>query len=233
MPKRSLSSDQIQRELDETRATLPIFSLLSDLFTDPKMFSSFDHFSEAGFDLIDHAAHKIMSGSHKRAKGYLFKKYNNDTSDKDQLRNYMRRLEGAKLLRAFITEHGFTRVAAPRKWLYQLPSSFPARYLVVAEKLQLVSRNDTEQNYAHIGKKQLHELATILYYFRGLNSTASNLPYTEDGQIAFIDTERWHKGKDLLRKVGDLLPDDRRDQAEAVFQELSRKGARPFKSAFK
>ena len=231
--RRSLTSDQIQREIDETRASLPIFSLLGELFTDPKMFNSFDHYESEGFDLIDHAENKMMSGSHKRAKGYLFKKYNNDTSGKDQLRNYMHRIEGAKLLRAFITEHGFSRVVAPRKWLYELPSSFPARYLVIADKLKLVSRGDTERNYDHIGKKQLHELATILYYFRGLNSTASNLPYTEDDKIAFIDTERWHHDKDLLRKVGDLLPDDRREQAYAVFQELSRKGARSFKSAFK
>ena len=50
-----LTSEQIQRELDDTRASLPIFSLLGELFTDPKMFSSFDRFRSAGFDLVDHA----------------------------------------------------------------------------------------------------------------------------------------------------------------------------------
>ena len=228
-----LTSEQIQRELADTRARLPIFSLLGDLFTDPKMFSSFDRFKSAGFDLIDHSEDKIMSGSHKRAKGYLFKKYNNDKPGKKQLRNYMHRLEGARLIRTFIAEHGFSRVVAPGKWLYELPASFPERYLVVAEKLDLVSRKDTYERYESIGKEQMHELATILYYFRGLNSTAANLPYAENGKIAFIDTERWHHDKDLLRKVGDRLSSDRRKQAEAVFKELSGKGAKPFTSMFK
>jgi hypothetical protein len=79
----------------------------------------------------------------------------------------------------------------------------------------------------------MHELATILYYFRGLNSTAANLPYAEDKRIAFIDTERWHHDKDLLRKVGDRLSSDRRRQAEDVFKELRSRGAKPFASAFK
>lgn len=228
-----LTSEQIQRELDETRASLPIFSLLAELFTDSKMFRSFDDFSSAGFALVEHAPHKIMAGRHKRARGYLFKKFDNDRPGKKQLGNYMHRIEGSRLISTFIGEHGFSRVVAPKKWLYELPSSFPERYLIVAEKVDLISRNDTESAYDRIGKKQMQELATILYYFRGLNSTASNLPFTEDGKIAFIDTERWHHDKDFLRKVGDRLPGDRRKQAEAVHKELSRKGARPFASAFK
>lgn len=228
-----LSSEQVQRELSETRETLPILSLMSELFTDPKMFSSFDRFESAGFSLVDHAPHKIMTGSHKLAKGYFFKKYNNDKPGKKQLRNYMHRVEGSRLIRTFIADHGFSRVVAPRKWLYELPASFPERYLVVAEKADLVSRKDTESAYGRISKEQMHELANILYHFRGLNSTAANLPYTEDGKIAFIDTERWHHDKDLLRKVGDRLSGERRKQAEAVFKELRSKGAQPFASAFK
>ncbi len=227
------SSEQIQRELGATRTSLPILSRLGELFADPKMFDSFDQFRSAGFDLVVHPENKIMAGSHKRAKGYLFKKYNNDKPANKQLSSYMHRIEGSRLLRTFITEHGFTRVVAPRKWLYELPSSFPERYLVIAEKLDLVSRSDTERAYDRIGKGQLRELAAILYYFRGLNSTAANLPYTEDGTIAFIDTERWHQDKDLLCKVGDRLSVSRRKQAEVVFKDLGRQGARPFASAFK
>ena len=157
---------------------------------------------------------------------------NGNTGEK-QLRNYMHRVEGANLIRTFIAENGFSRVVVPGKWLYELPSSFPERYMIVAEKVDLVSRSDTESAYGRIGKEQMHELATILYHFRGLNSTAANLPYTEDGKIAFIDTERWHHDKDLLHKIGDRIPSDRRKQAEAVFKELRGKGAQPFASAFK
>ena len=228
-----LTSEQVQRELDATTATLPILSLMTDLFTDPKMFRSFDRFSSAGFSLVDHAPNKMMTGSHRRARGYVFKKFNDDRSGSDQLRNYMHRIEGARLIRDFIADRGFSRVVAPRKWLYELPPAFPERYLVVAEEIDLVSKIDTARRYDRIGKDQTRELATMLYYFRGLNSTMSNLPYTEDGKIAFIDTERWHHDKDLLHNVGGWLPADRRAEAKRVFKELKHQGARPFASSFK
>lgn len=226
-------SDLLPLELASTRATLPIFSKVRDLFTDPKMFKSFGRFADEGFDLVDHSEHKMMSGSHKRAKGYLFKKYNNDKPGKDQLRNYMHRIEGSRMLRSFIAARGFTRVTSPRKWIYELPASFPERYLLIAEKMDLVDRADTENAYARISKQQTHELATVLYYFRGLNSWLANLPFTKDGQIAFIDTERWHYDKEFLRKVGDHLPSDRYAQAKKVFKVLDRRGERPFVSTFK
>lgn len=228
-----VTPDQIQHELSETAATLPIVSQLKELFTDRKMFDSMDDFESAGFRLIAHAPHKIMSGSHKRAPGCLFKKYNNDKPGKKQIKNYMRRIEGARLLRSFIAEHGFQHIEAPCKWLYELPESFPERYLIVADKLDLLDDDASLRKYDRIREDQMRELATALYYFRGLNSWTKNLPFTEDGKIAFIDTERWHRDKDYLRAIGDHLPSDRREQAEEVFEELHSKRARPFVSAFK
>lgn len=228
-----LTPERIQRELEDTLETLPILKQLEELFVDPKMFESYKRFEKAGFSLVAHAPHKIMTGGHKTTPGYFFKKYNNDKPGKKQLRNYMHRVEGARFLRAFIAQHRFTRVFAPKKWLFELPSSFPERYLVVAEKAPLVSREATEKAYARISKEHIRELANILYFFRGLNSTAQNLPFTEEGKIAFIDTERWHHDKELLRKVGERLPNDRRKQAEAVFEELRGRGARPYAASFK
>jgi hypothetical protein len=233
MSRNSVTNEQIRRELAETDASLPIASQLADLFTDRKMFDSTKAFEKAGFRLIAHAPHKIMSGFHKGARGFLFKKYNNDKPGKKQIKNYMRRVEGARLMRKFITERGFQHVVAPHKWLHELPSGFPERYLVVADKLDLLDDDATKRKYDRIREDQMHELATMLFYFRGLNSWTKNLPFTEDGKIAFIDTERWHRDKDLLRSIGDHLPSDRREQAEDVFDELRRKRVRPFVSAFK
>jgi hypothetical protein len=233
MSRNRVTPEQIQHELSETAARLPNVSQLAALFTNRKMFDSMSAFEKAGFRLIAHAPHKIMSGTHKDARGYLFKKYNNDKPGKKQIKNYMRRVEGARLLRTFIAERGFRHVAAPRKWLFELPASFPERYLVVADKLDLLSDDETKRKYDRIREDQMRELATVLYYFRGLNSWTKNLPFTEDGKIAFIDTERWHRDKDYLRSIGDHLPSDRREQAEDVFKELRGKKARPFVSAFK
>lgn len=235
MKKVALASNDptVVNELSRTAETLPIAYAINDLFVDPEMFESFDKFSSEGFRLIDHAENKIMSGSHKKAPGYLFKKYNNDKSNKDQLRNYMRRIEGAQLLKAFIAERHFKHVTVPQKWLCELQPSFPAPHLLVAEKLDIVPKEETERYYSDIDEEQLRELATVLYYFRGLNSTAANLPFTEDGKIAFIDTERWHKDKDYLRKVGDRLSKDRRRMAEDIYNELREQRERPLESAFK
>ena len=227
-----VTAEQIQQELAETAASLPIASQLSRLFTNAKMFNSMHAFQKAGFKLIVHAPHKIMSGSHKSARGFLFKKYNNDRAGKKQIKNYMRRIEGARLLRNFIAERGFQHVVAPRKWLYELPADFAERYLLVADKLDLLSDDETRRKYARIGKGAMHELATVLFYFRGLNSWTKNLPFTDDGQIAFIDTERWADDKDYLRLIGDALPVDRRAQAQDVYKKLKRQHAHRFVSAF-
>jgi len=234
MSKRArVTPEQVQYELAETAASLSIVSQLSGLFASRRMFDSFDRFRAAGFKLVAHAENKIMSGSHSSAPGYLFKKYNNDKPAKKQISNYLHRIEGARLLRAFVAERGFSRVAVPRKWLYELSPDFPERYLLIVEKVHLASESDTYRGYDRTSREQLRELATILYYFRGLNSTAANLPFTEDGKIAFIDTERWHHDKDYLRKVGDRLPSDRRKLAKDIYDELRRGGAQPYRSPFK
>ena len=233
MSRAPLTSAQVERELEATRATLPIFPQLADLFTDARTFASFHRYQSAGFSLVPHAPHKIMTGRHRRAKGYVFKKYDDSLSDRKQLKNYMRRIEGARLLRSFIAERGFEHVVAPQKWLYELPDRFSHRYLVVADKLDLLADDYTLRKYRRISEEQTRELATVLFYFRGLNSWTKNLPFTDDGRIAFIDTERWYRDKDYLRMVGDALPVDRRDQAKRVYKELRAAGARPLKTTFK
>lgn len=233
MSRAPLTAAQVARELEATRSSLPIFAQLADLFTDPRTFASFNRFSSAGFSLVPHAQHKIMTGRHKRARGYVFKKYDDTVSEKKQLKNYMRRIEGARLLRSFIVERGLQRVVAPRKWLYELPDRFPQRYLLVADRFDLLSDDSTLRKYHRISEEQTHELATVLFYFRGLNSWTKNLPFTDDGRIAFIDTERWGRDKDYLRMIGDALPIERRDQAKSVYNELRAAGAQPFQTAFK
>lgn len=230
---KQVTAAQIQQELDETAKTLPIFEQLPRLFFNKKMFDSVDRFEDAGFKIIPHAPHKMMVGSHKEAPRYLFKKYNNDHDGSEQLLNYMRRIEGARMLRSFIEQRRFTTVVAPRKWLYELPSAFPERYLVVIEKMDLLSKDATDRSYKRIGKEQMRELAVILYYFRGLNSTTANLPFTEDGKIAFIDTERWANNKDFLRHVGMRLRASRRDLAKALYDDLKRNREQRYRSAFK
>jgi hypothetical protein len=221
---------------------------LKKLFVDPAMFDSPDAFRAAGFDASNRSRDLIMVGSHKEAEGYLFKKYRNRISLKDQRDNYARRIEGVQKLSAFIAERHFRHIAAPQKWLYKLPSEFSredsstsrwthsgqqaawshgysshkrSSYVLVVERLTILDEEASMREYQHIDEDVLRELCMTLVKFRGLDSTARNMAFTENGRIAFVDTENWNRRKkSWLRYIGPLLPRRRRKLAEEIFDKF-------------
>jgi hypothetical protein len=207
--------------------------LIKKLFVDPDMFDSADAWSEAGFKIVRSSENKICVASHKLAEGYLFKKYVNSgkrDSLKDQLDNYETRIEGARKLRDLIDEQHLRHVVVPRKWLRELPSNFGSRkqpaHILVVERLDLLDADASEREYGRIDADALRELCIVLHAFRGLDSTAKNVPFTTDGKIAFIDTEHWdrHSGKSkqrkFLRYIEAHLSSDRRGLAKKLWNSL-------------
>lgn len=224
--------EHVQREIAATRK-LPVAPLFDGLFRNRDMFGSNESFCAAGFKPVERSPdHKFIVGRHPAAKGYLFKKYMDDRPEAAQIRHYMLRIECAGLLRTFIDERHFQGVVVPKKWLYELPENFPRRYLVIAEALDLASRDATKREYARISKAQMQELATILFYFRGLTSGVNNLPFTKDGKIAFIDTARWSEDRKYLFRIEDVISSKRRDLAMSTRDELIRQGQQRIRSRF-
>lgn len=204
---------------------------LKRLFVDPDMFDSRSAFRAAGFDVFERSSdNTIMVGNHKSAPGYLFKKYSNALSLKDQLKNYEQRIKGARRLMELVDDHHFKRIAVPRKWLYELPRAFSVRkrlsYVLVVERLPIL--DDSVRTYERIDKDTLRELCTVVFAFPGLDSNTGNVPMTDDGRVAFIDTEHWdryskgHKKRDkpYLRHIHKYLSDERLRFADKVFEKL-------------
>lgn len=195
---------------------------LRTLFRDEDMFDSRGSWSEAGFVVIERANDtKIMVARHPAVPGLLFKKYTNAVDEKDQARNYARRVEGAQRLRAFVSDRRLLHIVVPRKWILELPRPFKARVLV-AEQLDLLDDGETKAAYLSIDPEVLRDLCVVLFHFRGMDSIAKNLPFTRDGRIGLIDTEHWDRStrKSYLHRVGEHLTKDRRALSKKILSQL-------------
>jgi hypothetical protein len=199
---------------------------LKKLFRDRHMFSSRETWRAAGFRVLDRSVSgKIMVAGHPLVPGLLFKKYSEATSQKDQLANYRRRVEGADRLRTFVDKQLLRHVVVPRKQLFELSHLRFHRnptYILVVEQLDLLSDAQTRAAYYGIDPSVLRDLCTMLFHFRGMDSSPQNVPITVDGRIAFIDTEHWDRGnhKSYLHQVGAHLSADLRKLAKTIFDQL-------------
>jgi hypothetical protein len=197
---------------------------LSALFRDEDMFDSRRSWSEAGFRVIERSNNgKIMVARHASVQGLLFKKYTSDVDEKDQTRNYERRLEGANRLRSFADSRRLEHIVVPRKWLLELPRPFSRdSHVLVAEQLDLLSDDQTKAAYRRIDPSVLGDLCTVLFHFRGMDSIAKNIPFVSDGRIGLIDTEHWDRStsKPYLHRVGEYLPKDLKALSKKMFGQL-------------
>jgi hypothetical protein len=194
-----------------------------ELFREPSMFDSCRNWQKAGFEVVGEGEESnIMVASHPSAPGYLFKKYSKKVSLKDQRKNYQRRIEGAQKLSAFIAEHQLTRIVAPQKYLHELPSAFSRKdvssYVLVVERMDLLKSSASKQQFRQLDNEGLRQLCLVLAKFQGLDSGVRNVPFTENGQIAFIDTERWSSTKkEHLHRIREYLSEEQRAYAETLF----------------
>jgi hypothetical protein len=200
------------------------------LFRDRHMFDSADDWAAAGFRLHRASENKICVASHSSVDGLLFKKYvdaGKRRDPADQLANYERRVEGSRRIRSLIDDQHLRHVAVPKKWIRPLPSRFGKdAHVLVVERLDLLGDDETERHYSSIDEDVLRDLCVVLHAFRGLDSTAKNVPFTSRGQVAFIDTEHWdrHAGRKkqraFLKYIGEHLSSDRWKLAKKMWDKL-------------
>lgn len=200
---------------------------LGKIFVDPAMFSSRGAWERAGFKVPDrYDDNKILVASHDAAPGYLFKKHMSHVDLSKQRCNYERRVEGADRVRSFVARRKLRQIVVPHKWLYALPKRFGTKkeesFVLIVERLVLLDLSASEHAYGSIDATLLKELCVVLHAFRGLDFSVTNAPFTEDGRIAFIDTERWdrRKKRDPLAAIARHLPSGTHERAEKIFEEL-------------
>jgi hypothetical protein len=201
---------------------------LDALFGAPGMSDMFDSrraWRRAGFDVLDPAKDtECMVAAHPSTPGYLFKKYADDVSQKEQNDNYAARIEGAARLAKLIRRERLVHVVVPGKHLHELPASFGkmSRILVV-ERIDIVGRDTSERHYKGIADDAMRDLLRVLVTFPGLDSNSKNVQFTQSGKIAFVDLENWRrKDRDCVRlkSIGDYLSKDRRKLARKILDEL-------------
>src|SRR4029079_4895129 len=139
-----------------------------EIFREPKMFASRKAFAAAGFDVRQAAAHNIMVATHPMEPRYLFKKYCSDMSLEEQEENYRDRLWGARKIQQLIDKHKLRHLVVPHKWLYELPARFSKRrddaYVLMAERLSLLSVDESTKRYRTIKPEALDDLCRVLYH---------------------------------------------------------------------
>lgn len=191
----------------------PLQEYLHTLFINPHMFKSAERFREEGFQVkLGHR--KLMVGAHPATPQYLFKKFTDAQSQIMQLKNYIKRIEGTKVLRECIKKHNFKHLIVPQKWLYKLPSQFSQKhtdepYLLVVENMDIYDdwenpNGVARQLYYNMDIEILTELCIILHEVGGCDAYPRNQPFTRSGKIAFVDTE--HVGKMKGHFIKHIVP---------------------------
>lgn len=191
----------------------PLSKQLADLFHDPAMFQSPRYLREAGFNVKPgNPKTGLMVIGHSSIPHYLLKKFPDRVSQSLQLKNFVKRIKGAKLLRHIIKKHHFKHLVVPKKWLYKLPKKFSSHsYVLVVEKMDIYDdwdnpNGEARKLYYNMDKEVLTELCILLHEAKGNDSFPRNMPFTRSGQIAFIDTEHVGVTKRKGQFYRDMIP---------------------------
>ena len=165
-----------------------------------------------------------MIAGHRSAPGYLFKKYSDDVSHREQRDNYAARLEGARRVAVLIRREGLQHVVVPKKYLHALPRSFGKSSILIVERINVVGSEASERRYRDIADPVLRDLLRVLIEVPGLDSNSKNVQFTREGKIAFVDLENWNRrdrSAVTLKSIGNYLSKDRRKLASKILDDLN------------
>ena len=206
---------------------------LDKLFHSRGMFDTAKNWERSGFHIVRAHETRMLVASHPSVPGILFKKYPTKAhkTPLEQRQNYERRIEGSRRIKTVITERRLGRVIVPQKWLVQLPSRFDSSeqpsYILAAERCKIVDPVRSRILYQNIDEATLREIIPVLFHFGGGDSSAKNVPFTKDGKLAFIDTDRWNdpereklKKRTYMKYLGKHLSNDRLKFAWRLWDDL-------------
>jgi hypothetical protein len=179
---------------------------LDTIFTSHRVLISLEGFKKAGF-----SKYKIRKWSravvarHPKLKGVVIKAYLDTEKVFIDWEKWLSRIEGAQGVRDCVARHGYEKYfKVPLKWIYPLPAKpsppLSAEYsrqnfVLVAQEIDILKRQDNLNAWKMgITPEILDAIYTILNA-EGLSDSIipSNIPFTKDGRMAFVDTEHHHK----------------------------------------
>lgn len=179
----------------------PIKPVLDKIFSQERVTLNKKTLKKAGFeDIIEGQYSHAIVAKHRKLQGYLVKLYTDEYIGLDEWSQFQSRILGSLQLKQSIDKHGYNNLfKVPRKWIYPLPAN-PSppencthrNFILVVEDMKVLSRkvNEGQWRSQHVTKKLLDALYIILEE-NGLLDGAmpENAPFSNDGKIAFIDTE--------------------------------------------
>lgn len=184
----------------------PIKSKLDSIFLRRRATSSFETLLESHFTwLKQRRLSNVIVARHSKLKGYIIKIYLDDQIGIDEKAQFIKRIRGAQAVREAINAFGYQdHFKVPEKWIYPLPDYPEAlphlqrkNFILVVEDMDLV---DPEKNAKmwrsnkSMTREKLKGIYDVLNYVGLFDSVyISNIPFTKDKKIAFIDTEHHSK----------------------------------------
>lgn len=183
------------------RNTYPILEdsykhILHKLLSPFKVIENRHNFEAEGFNILYTRNDKLIIASHTSLPGYLLKFYFKSPHKSYELewRILEDRCKGADYVRKLIKEKKLQHFIVPDKWLYILPNEKQAVLLVT--DMNIVTTDESRYAWRYkISREHLLELYTILSYGLASPGLPHNIPYTQHGKFACIDTEhpkRYH-----------------------------------------
>lgn len=183
----------------------PMKVKMDALFLNQRVTLNRETYENAGFSLLQHHRSNafITIARHPSMPGYLVKAYMDDQLQTKRgfpsWKWLVQRCEGAKKIQSIITKKKIKHFTVASKWIYILPNE-PAppkspqyiqhlAVLLVTDMNLIDDRYNKEAWRTKMTEEHLDELYYIISRARGSSYRADNIPYTNNGQFAFIDTE--------------------------------------------
>jgi hypothetical protein len=181
----------------------PVKIQLDHIFSATRASSNIKTMKAAGFKIIGKKmSDKALVARHPKIPGYIIKLYLDDHFGMNDHYFLVNRLIGAAITRNAIQTYGYQKYfVVPHKWLYilpELPNPVPGserkNFVVIAEELNIV---DGEKNEYFFRKKMNAYMLEALYHMISIHGLSDavfikNIPFTKDGKLAFLDTERFY-----------------------------------------
>lgn len=187
----------------------PMTQQLDAIFSQTRVLQDKKTVREAGFATAKRQVRThIIVTTHPQIPGYIFKFY----LDKQRLSKpaeeiFINRINGVNTIRAYIEANQKEALfKTPHKWIYHKGT----RFILVEEKMDILSRSDNLSHWRDdtlVTQNVLDEvyaLVTTVGFHDGLKP--GNLPFCQDGRIAFIDTENVGNGPVRYRMLSRHLP---------------------------
>lgn len=182
----------------------PVKQKLDKIFLKSRASLNLENLTKAGFKKSKlRRITKIVVTKHSSIPGFLFKLHLDSQSEfveGSELEILVKRIDGANIVRRVIAECNLNSFfCVPQKWIYKIPSHHliplgcvQRRYLLVVEDMNIYSKNKNMKIWK--SNKITYDLLDKLYFILNQSSLSdcakpSNIPFSFDGRIAFIDTQ--------------------------------------------